>query len=178
MAFTWDRQTQFQLDGLPFWAEDWIFDLTLVVWQGQLWNLPFFLVMPAGKRNPGSPLGLGFGHLQDDWTAPGGCHPSGTELWHVVPAPLSPSLKGGESGSAAVYSGYDSQQWHYYNSQPMTNSCRETQIHVTSLCRGMGRFLNCTLKYCSEWDVKICQVEPSDRRWWNAGWSWWSFVRI
>lgn len=38
----------------------------------------FFLAMPAGKGNSGSPLGLGFGHLQDELTAPGGCHPGGT----------------------------------------------------------------------------------------------------
>lgn len=77
-VFTWDRQTQFQLDGLPVWAED----SEYLCWPWRCGRdsseTCFFLVMPAGKGNSGSPLGLGFGHLQDELTEPGGCHPGGT----------------------------------------------------------------------------------------------------
>lgn len=56
----------------------------------------------------------------------------------------------------------------------MSNPCRGTEIHVTSLWRGTGRFLIRPLKYCCE-TAKVCQPETSYRRWWNARWSWSSF---
>lgn len=52
---------------------------------------------------------------------------------------LPPSLKSGEPGRAAVCS---------VMTHNITDPCRETEIHVTSLCRGTGRFLNDPLEYC------------------------------
>lgn len=104
-----------------------IFVLALVVWQGQLWKMPFFLVTSADKKkkNPGFPFGLGFGHLQDDWTAPGVCQPSGTVVCSA--RPLFPRV------------------WRVVilvvllcalvMAHSVTNPCRETEICVTSLCK-------------------------------------------
>lgn len=52
--------------------------------------------------------------------------------------------------------------------------CRETENHVTCLCRCTKRFLSDPLKYCCD-TAKVCQAELSYGRWWNAGWSWWDF---
>lgn len=67
--------------------------LTLVVGQGQLWNLPFSWWSLQGRgKHTGSPLGMAFGHLWVNWTASGGCCPGGAGLWYLVSAPSYPHL--------------------------------------------------------------------------------------
>lgn len=137
----------------------WIFVLTVVVWQGQLWNLPE--KETALKKKSWFSSWAGF------WTSPGWLNSTRwmSAWWDRTVAcsarPLIPHLWRVVSLVMLLYA--------LLMTHNVTNPCKETEIHVTSLCRGMGRLLNYTLKYCSEWDVKICQVEPSDRRWWSTG---------
>lgn len=147
--------------------------LTLVVEQGQFWNLPSHWWSLQGRGTlTVSPLGMAFGHLQADWAAPGGCHPGGEGLWYLVPSPSYPHLWRVVNlvGLLCALLWLTTSLTHAGKQKSMLPLCVEVR-------GGSSMILWNTVWYLENWCeiATVCQAEPSYRRWWNAGWRWSSF---